>query len=308
MSVEKADGQPKPINRLHDMETEEVSLVDRAANKRTFIVTKRSDGMSESTQGTELQPDGKGGFTASATTSAASPSFAAVEPPKPADAAPVATDKANSGATLEEAVNRLMSVANKVKAGEDPGKLAGEIKAITTMLAAVTEKYPSPTTKDEVPVAPTTTTEPPASVEKAGRRMAKERLERYKAAVKMLSDLLSELEPGDGLADPAAPATPTAGAAQVGKADESASIPVVVTVDPQVAAVVKAVGDLTAIVKKQGETLDRVTKTAPASAQIPVEPKRLAPGVPEGDVSWPLDMNRDLGRDSVAKDVSFHDP
>src|SRR4051812_28595030 len=56
--VSKAD-QADKIYRLTDMEVEEVSMVDRAANKRKFLVVKR-DGDPMSTQ---VQPDGKGGFT-----------------------------------------------------------------------------------------------------------------------------------------------------------------------------------------------------------------------------------------------------
>src|SRR5689334_20472644 len=40
-----------PTARLVDMEVEEVSLVDRAANKRTFLIVKRSDMGQESGQG-----------------------------------------------------------------------------------------------------------------------------------------------------------------------------------------------------------------------------------------------------------------
>ena len=49
----------KKTNRLHGMLVHEISLVDRPANKRRFLLWKRSDQMPHPE---ELIPDGKGGF------------------------------------------------------------------------------------------------------------------------------------------------------------------------------------------------------------------------------------------------------
>lgn len=46
----------KKLMRLTDILTKEVSLVDKAANKRKWLITKAAD------MGATLQPDGKGGF------------------------------------------------------------------------------------------------------------------------------------------------------------------------------------------------------------------------------------------------------
>ncbi len=48
---------PEAVHRLKDILVEEVSLVDRAANKRRFLLVKREGDMSE------LRADGRGGFT-----------------------------------------------------------------------------------------------------------------------------------------------------------------------------------------------------------------------------------------------------
>lgn len=59
------DDQDEGLHRLRDMVVEEVSLVDRAANKRRFLIVKRSDDMPDDDKdGTELKPDGRGGLTA----------------------------------------------------------------------------------------------------------------------------------------------------------------------------------------------------------------------------------------------------
>jgi hypothetical protein len=63
-ACQEDDDEPK-VYRLRDMVVEEVSLVDRAANKRRFLIVKRSDEMAEDDRvGAEVRPDGRGGLTA----------------------------------------------------------------------------------------------------------------------------------------------------------------------------------------------------------------------------------------------------
>ncbi len=51
------DEDEKGLTRLHNIVVQEVSLVDRAANQRRFLVTKRNEDMK-----LKLIPDGKGGY------------------------------------------------------------------------------------------------------------------------------------------------------------------------------------------------------------------------------------------------------
>ena len=52
--MHKADG----VHRLVDMVVEEVSLVDRAANKHRFLIVKRDDAMDDdNTTDTTIDPD-----------------------------------------------------------------------------------------------------------------------------------------------------------------------------------------------------------------------------------------------------------
>ena len=68
------EDEPK-VHRLRDMVVEEVSLVDRAANKRRFLIVKRSDEMAEDGEvGAEVKPDGRGGLTAGASRRSSRPS------------------------------------------------------------------------------------------------------------------------------------------------------------------------------------------------------------------------------------------
>ena len=59
------------------------------------------------------------------------------------------------------------------------------------------------------------------------------------------------------------------------------------------------------LVKRQEEELGRIRQARGVSNAIPVEgdARRSEPQ----EVSWPLDMNRPISRDAVAKAVSFYD-
>lgn len=48
--ITKAEGSADGVHRLVDMVVEEVSLVDRAANKHRFLIVKRDDAMDDNTQ------------------------------------------------------------------------------------------------------------------------------------------------------------------------------------------------------------------------------------------------------------------
>jgi hypothetical protein len=48
--ITKAEGSADGVHRLVDMVVEEVSLVDRAANKHRFLIVKRDDAMDDHTQ------------------------------------------------------------------------------------------------------------------------------------------------------------------------------------------------------------------------------------------------------------------
>jgi len=203
--------------------------------------------------------------------------------------------------TLTEALERLMSVANRVKEAAEtdeqvdapvPAEVGTEVRAIGELLGGVGERYPSPTTK--------------ASVAKAGARMAKDRLDRFQKAMTLLADILKELTDAK---DPAATA-PTAGAAEAGRAagigagvrkrDDAAAAQAV----PGLAELVAGIGELTRVVKRQEEELGKLRQARGVSNAIPVDGARRRE--PE-DVSWPFDMNRPITRDKVKKEVSFFD-
>lgn len=120
--------------RLRDILVEEVSLVDRAANKRRFLVVKSGSTMAKTEE---------------------TVSVAKVDLPKPV--------KEGLLRMLTEALERLVSVANLVRDAKEteeqmeqpvPKPLGAEILKVCELLQGALEKYPSPvagrdaTTKD----------------------------------------------------------------------------------------------------------------------------------------------------------------
>lgn len=341
------DDEADSVHRLRDIVVEEVSLVDRAANKRRFLVVKRSADMADENASTELKPDGRGGLTArggdveKAKKKPAAPDMAdeekrkkpgaddeeagdaekAKQPAEDDEEGDDDTEKARKPAddeepddaaktprrkqaltlptpvkeamlrSLTEALERLMSVANRVKEASEtderldapvPDEVGAEVAAIAELLSGIGESYPSPKSK--------------AAVAKAGARMAKDRLDRFQKAMTLLAEILKELTESRE-----APVAPSAGAAEAGVKKRDAAAPPAI---PGLAELVAGIGELTRVVKRQEEELARMRQARGVSNAIPVESARRAE--PQ-DVSWPLDMNRPISRDKVKKEVSFFD-
>jgi hypothetical protein len=202
---------------------------------------------------------------------------------------------------LAQALERLMAVANQVKEADEPddetdasvpGDLTEELEDIGELLEDVGEQLEEPAEKkvrDKKPDAAKGRSAK-ADVSKAGRRMAKDRLERFQKALELLAAVLKELTN-----EKPAP-TPSAGAAEK---------PLGKRASPEVGDLVTSVQELTRVVKQQGEQLGRLQKTRATSNAIPIEGGGRRREVQ--DVSWPLDMNRPITRDRVDKAISFYD-
>lgn len=137
--------------RLHDILVEEVSIVDRAANRRRFLVVKQRGGSVDNINKAEevgqpaTSPEGS---SAEGSGSAGMPS----------------TVKEGILRILTEVLERTVSVANMVKDSEETtaasdapldNALGVEIKAIADLLGSVISRYPSPVAKAEGVVATT---------------------------------------------------------------------------------------------------------------------------------------------------------
>lgn len=315
-----------PVYRLEDIEVEEVSMVDRPANKRKFLVVKqaRSESM-HVRKGTELTPDGKGGFITSASgipatqstetpaaTEATTTEKAAVElPPGMREGAlPVLQLAAQK---LEELVNVVdKSKPAKIVDGElpegAPAEVGDAITSVIDLLQRVADRYPTseaPPLDEGADPAAAGADAPPADatmnakrlekaarivrtdasmVAKVGAKMSKERLSRFRQALSVLASMLTELEQPNA----AAPAGDAA-KAKAKKSDDADSLE----------KAMKTIADLSELVKKQSARIGdltakvtAVTKSRSGGNALAIDPAREEAG--SGDVSWPMDMSRDL--------------
>lgn len=152
----KAD-EAAEIYRLTNMVVREVSTVDRAANKRTFL-TFKSDAV-----GPELVDDGKGGLTEKV----APPVVAqpVTEPPKPEVSPPVEAAKSEQAETKveSEAVEQTEAVIPTIKMVD----IADEV--IKAAFAELSE------------------------VEKVGRKLSRERETKIRQAIDLLVSLIESV-------------------------------------------------------------------------------------------------------------------
>jgi hypothetical protein len=353
------------VHRLRDIVVEEVSLVDRAANKRRFLVVKRSEDMADDeTKPKDEATPARGAKgkkkRAEDTKKAKRRSAAAAEDEaekarqiddeedetekadraadededdeeetrkaddeedadsedeetskaatrkKPGDAdeedepapAKKADDDDDDAAlvlpvgvkntvlrVLASALERLIAVANRVKEADEPDDdtepnvpddLGEELEDIGELLEDVGDRFDGTTEK--------------RGVKKAGARMAKDRLDRFQKALALLSEVLKELTDAKQK-----PTEPSAGAAEDRLQKRAPA---------GMEQLVAGIGELTRVVKRQEEELTRIRKARGVSNAIPVDGGRREPAQ---EVSWPLDMNRPISRDSVAKAVSFYE-
>jgi hypothetical protein len=324
---DEADG----VHRLRDIVVEEVSLVDRAANQRRFLVVKRSADMAdENTATADTKPDspntiekGKKKPAVAAADEAADQEKAKKKPAADeGDDADTAKARASTKDDDEEedgdeeptkkARKQELVLAPAVKeallrvltdALERLMTLANTIKEAAEPEDGDGGEMPKDVTSELEAVADllydaNKRKKAKADVAKAGARMAKDRLDRFQKALSLLADILKELT---GTID--APPAPTAGAAETGVTKRAAAAPQPASV-PGLADLVTGIGELTRVVKRQEEELSRMRQARGVSNAIPVEGGRRAE--PQ-DVSWPLDMNRPISRDKVRKEVSFFD-
>lgn len=154
--------QPQRRQRLRDIEPYKVDLVDRAANKRKFLVCKE-DAMSGANLGPELIVDGDELYTDGATdleraatalenmTSQIGELVSELRKEQASES--TGTEKASGAlaATFREVAERAMSLAKMCEGETDMKKVFEEASALIGLLKSVLEKYPKPIGE---PVAP----------------------------------------------------------------------------------------------------------------------------------------------------------
>lgn len=318
------------VYQLLDIIAEEVSDVDRAANKRTYLVVKRRTDMKTKEQlGAEIVEDADGKLTA------IDKAGDEDDDEKKKQAAPPDKEKDESKQALvipgpvkqallkttTEALERLMAIVNAIKGAEEtdekpekptPDSVARELRAVSQSLTGALERYPAPVAKDADGDAST-------GVAKAGAKLAGKRRDQLKSVIDLLQKLLEEVmpdksaprgaPPGDRSTDPN---RANVGAGVQPDMDAARSAQEVLSDVPGLADVLKSLSSLGEVMKElrskvqgQDQEIARLKKSTglPASREVD---SVSGPKHPE-PVSWPLDMNQPLSRDHVAKEVSFFD-
>lgn len=270
----KADDKPK--SRLTDIVTNEVSLVDRAANRRKFLITKRDAGMA-----TKLVADGRGGFTEVAKEEGDAPDTDKGEPtakdagegkPAEAEGKPAEGKPADSegNADLEKAVKMLGAMAERVL---DVAKSIRDGKG----------EIPQSFDEELASMA--------GEVMKA-RRLTPSRKDRFAKAIADLKQVLAELSAaGDDGEDK-------------GKTQKSES-------NDQIASLEAKISELTSTVQKQNDKISKLEDQPAGSNVLPAGELdgKIGKG-DEADVAWPMDMNAEkkLSKsENEKRGTSFYD-
>lgn len=370
MPTPAAPKEPAATHRLHRMIVQEVSLVDRAANQRKFLVIKRDESMTK-----PVKKEDAAQATANVAADAASPAAGAA----PSGAMQAQVKEELTGA-LADAAEKLVAIANQVDTIEVtdqpadppvPSEITTQIADAAQALVALAAKFGSPAAAAAAagaPVAagegatgpagaPAITPEQKAAddaalaipltaaeqaaitaalaelttkglapakhgdlvaksvaarlsvkldaaqlvVRKAGRRMAKERLDRLGKAIDMLIGLMKELRYENEKSAQKTAAARAAAQKSAGPAPADQAVVLALLADAE------ALVDVT---KAQASTLAKteaelatarariatLEKTTAGSNALPVEKGNGAPQA----VAWPIDMNADRNRNRPA--------
>ncbi len=262
--MHKADG----VHRLVDMVVEEVSLVDRAANKHRFLIVKRDDAMDDDN-------------TTDTTTTDPSPS-----------AAPTAklddNSALNAALAALESLTGLVELLGELGADQADARLAGLAEELRSVAMQLLERTDGDGVNEADQVVEARAKSEPATfaTNVAAAKQALARLAELAAKVPAAkTETPAQPEPATAAKD--SPATPTP------------------SVTESLAKLAESFRALSETVKEQQQRLGRVEKQfgLPNSA-APAE--RVSKATVE-DVGWPLDLNKPKDRESVDKAISFHD-
>jgi len=287
MSTAKQDD----IHRLLDIVVEEVSLVDRAANKHRFLIVKRSDPMEENHADKAKIPDGEAAQTAKQTPPASPAPEAGDDPPEDTGGPPDGSMLEAAVAALErltETVETLSALADgdaRMKIGE----IAAELRALADTLVESAGAEPAPPPEPESDLAVV--------------------IESVRATLQQVGSLIDASKAAPAKAKPTSDAAPDA----KDKNEKRDPAPGDVTVSPpqddplrkDLAGLADSVRKLVEALKEQAQRLSKLEKRfgLPNSAPAPEEHNRPD----DEEVGWPMDLNRPFDRENVDKAVSFHD-
>ena len=291
------------VHRLLDIIVEEVSLVDRAANKHRFLIVKRrSENMDDDTNtatptATSVDGTAAGGAPASGSQSTNGPEN---EPAAEGGALALAVSALERLTATVEVLSRLGDEDAKPKLAE----LADELKSFSERLA---ESVGGGTEGDESDEDATgseeDSTDDDAETAADGTNGLAEAISGVRATLEQLTSLVgAQAAGGDAEAD-----TENGGETEGSADDASGGAPAASdgTVE-KLATINGQLQKLIGTVQKQQKRLARLEKRFGLPNSTPRQ-EGPAKNPSTEEVGWPLDMNRTFDRDSVDQSVSFHD-
>jgi len=281
MSGSKSSEQNKARSRLTDIVVEEVSLVDRAANKHRFLIVKRSDEMDENSNQQVTETDVTDSTEEEEVITDLNESSDA-DTPDPDSPLGVAVGLLEG---LTEAVE-LLSNADENEAQTTLAMVADELKSASDRLAQMTGVAPhkgDDQSEGDTDGNGSGSDDSQKSDLSSSIGAVRETLQRVKTILESSSKGDTPDKPPDQ--------SPAAGDNSVGD---------------QLIKVAKELRTLTNAVKDQQQRLTKLEKRFGIPGSVPTnEGRRCRPE--DDDVGWPLDLNRYCDRESVDKSVSFHD-
>ena len=255
------------VHRLLDIVVEEVSLVDRAANKQRFLIVKRSDDMNDTTENSSdatTAKDTEIGNTDAATDPSGSDTTQENEQCNSESAESAGEDRSTLQQVAVSALTHLTEAVELLGNSEDEST-RGRVVELASELRGVAERLAG---NPETAGGSEETTE-------GGDKDIKSLIESVKAALGRVSTLISSKDD---------------------KTTES---------NDRLPELIGELKSLTAAVKEQQQRLTKLEKRFGMPSSVPVG-EGQGQSEPD-EVGWPMDMNRSCDRESVDKAVSFHD-
>jgi hypothetical protein len=301
----------QPVTRLTEMEVVEVSLVDRAANKRRFLVVKRSKGMAKK-KGTAANPQTENDdadLAGDAGDAAGDDADESGGGDAGDDAAAASGAAGGDGGGSAGAAAAAAAASSEAAGAGTATPVAGEAVDTATLTKAVVDMTEA---VQELAQLVDNVSQRVDNVEKAATK-------KPASAPKARQDEDEDEDEDEELEDDEAPPPPRQRARKANPVTQKLTKvrttlgikPPGHRTDDALAAISKTLeglrsdlGTIKSGLADQKSRVSRLEKQTGLPSSIPSDGTTKAK---PRKVSWPLDLNAPMDRDSVNKDVSFHE-
>lgn len=334
------------VHRLEDLVVEEVSVVDKPANQRPFLVVKNKDGKVMATKGKEIQRDKNGNLVTKGDDNNDAPTNEPVDIAKAfADLGLAVVEVDEKGGeiiekrlsissaqrtelfrSLGDAMRRASTAMTMVDfADTDSGEggstlvpvLAQEFAEVGKAFTDAAKALGKSSTKknDDQSEANEIENKLEALIESVEAELvektsvSKGSIDKIKSAISALNSIVNELSGGKAEGAKPGAAGDKSDADKRGKTKKNdESDDEVVSLRKNVEVLTGNVEKLTGVIERQNKEIVTLKKARPASNVIGAgQRQETRKNEDEDDTHWGLDLNDEKDRESVDKSVSFHD-